>query len=131
MDYSPSMLAAAEEALAPMGERVGLMTADLAQPEWVASVSGYFDAVVSGYCIHHLPDERKREIYDEIFQRLAPGGVFVHAEHVASATPALEAPTVDPSSGLVILTNGRRVAVELLGWGVAKVPALVIAILSH
>src|SRR5205823_9928293 len=51
----------------------------------------YFDAVVSGYCIHHLPDERKREIYDEIFQRLAPGGVFVHAEHVASATPALEA----------------------------------------
>src|SRR5438105_902129 len=91
VDYSPSMLAAAEEALAPMGERAGLMAADLAQPEWVASVSGYFDGVVSGYCIHHLPDERKREIYDEIFQRLAPGGVFVHAEHVASPTPALEA----------------------------------------
>jgi SAM-dependent methyltransferase len=91
VDYSPSMLEAAREALAPYGDRMALVTADLSQPEWVAAVSGYFEAVVSGYCIHHLPDERKREVYDEIHQRLAPGGMFVHAEHVASATPDLEA----------------------------------------
>jgi SAM-dependent methyltransferase len=91
VDYSPSMLAAAAEALAPLGDRAALVTADLADPDWVGAVSGYFDAVVSGYCIHHLPDDRKQELYDEIHQRLAPGGVFVHAEHVASPTLAIEA----------------------------------------
>lgn len=106
VDYSPAMLAAAQEALAPYGERVALVTADLSTPEWVASVSGYFDAVVSGYCIHHLPDERKQEVYDEIYQRLTPGGVFVHAEHVASATPALESLFNDAMSEH--LYHGRR-----------------------
>jgi SAM-dependent methyltransferase len=48
------------------------------------------DLVISGYAIHHLPHERKRELYGELFQLLQPGGGFVNLEHVASATPALE-----------------------------------------
>src|SRR5713226_9276451 len=43
VDYSPPMLAAAGEALAPMEDRVAFVTADLARPEWVSAVSGYFD----------------------------------------------------------------------------------------
>jgi tRNA (cmo5U34)-methyltransferase len=31
-----------------------------------------------------------RELYQEIFDLLAEGGTFVNAEHVASATPAIE-----------------------------------------
>lgn len=46
-----------------------------------------FSAVVSGFAIHHSEDERKREIYAEVFGMLEPGGVFVNIEHVASATP--------------------------------------------
>jgi len=42
-----------------------------------------FDAVVSGYAIHHQPDRRKREIFREVFRLLNPGGVFVNIEHVA------------------------------------------------
>jgi hypothetical protein len=41
---------------------------------------------VSGFSIHHQPDERKRQIYTEIFDLLASGGMFINMEHVASPT---------------------------------------------
>ena len=47
---------------------------------------GPADAVVSGLAIHHLPDERKRELFGEIHALLAPGGVFANLDLVSAAS---------------------------------------------
>ena len=85
VDFSPPMLAAARERF--QGQ-AWFVDHDLSDP---LPELGAFDAVVSGFAIHHLPDGRKRALYAEVFELLEPGGVFLNYEHVASATPALAA----------------------------------------
>lgn len=90
VDFSPPMLARARERLLPLAARASVCEGDLASPTWRRGLAGPFDVVASGFAIHHLPDARKRALYGEIHELLAPGGLFVNLEHVASATPRVE-----------------------------------------
>lgn len=87
VDFSEPMLAACRTKLT--SRRAMTFLLDYGKPAWVKAVAGTgpFDAIVSGFSIHHQPDRRKRALYREIFRLLAPGGWFVNIEHVAPANP--------------------------------------------
>jgi tRNA (cmo5U34)-methyltransferase len=86
LDFSPLMLEQARTRLARFGDRAITVETDLSSPAWRPVAPGDFDAVLSGFAIHHLPHERKRALYTEIHALLLPGGVFLNLEHVASQT---------------------------------------------
>jgi tRNA (cmo5U34)-methyltransferase len=88
-DFSEPMLDQARVSLKEFASQLEFLNVDYADPAWVKTVqhAAPFDAIVSGYSIHHQPDARKREIYAEIFGLLKPGGWFVNVEHIAPATP--------------------------------------------
>ncbi len=86
-DFSEAMLEQAREQLKEYAGQLAFENVDYGDPAWVNRMQMYgpFDAIVSGYSIHHQPDARKREIYQEIFSLLKPGGWFVNIEHIAPA----------------------------------------------
>lgn len=88
VDFSETMLDAAKKRLKDNGGNAQFVSADYSDPAWVDAVQddAPFDVIVSGYSIHHQPDETKRRVYREIFSLLSPGGAFIHTEHVASAS---------------------------------------------
>ncbi len=85
IDFSPTMLNAAGQRFDGSG-RIDVIEHDITQP---LPPIGTFDAVVSSFAIHHCSDERKRELYKEVFGLLKHGGVFLNLEHVASPTERL------------------------------------------
>ena len=88
VDFSEPMLAAARTRFASRFDAVRIVAVDYSDPGWTSQVAADapFDVVVSGFSIHHQPDDRKRRIYRECFRLLAPGGVFLNLEHVASGS---------------------------------------------
>jgi len=85
LDFSPPMLERLKTTFA-WDARVQVVEHDLENP---LPDLGTFDAVVSSFAIHHVPHERKRTLYGEVWELLEPDGVFCNLEHVASPTTGL------------------------------------------
>jgi ubiquinone/menaquinone biosynthesis C-methylase UbiE len=87
-DFSEAMLEAARKRFSAAGLPADFVLADYGVPSWTRSVAEWspYDAIVSGFSIHHQPNDRKLAVYREIFGLLNPGGVFVNIEHVSSPT---------------------------------------------
>jgi len=83
VDFSEPMLAGVGERLDDPNGRWRTVRGDLSDPGWRAGLpGGRYGAAVSGLAIHHLPAERKRTLFAEIFQLLEPGGLFVNLDYV-------------------------------------------------
>ena len=86
LDFSPVMLDRLRARFSS-DDRVTVLAHDL--DDVLPQALGTFDAVVSSFAIHHVTHERKRALYEEIYEKIRPGGVFCNLEHVASPTDAL------------------------------------------
>ncbi len=85
-DFSAPMLEAARKRFESSSSKVQIVKADVSERDWLVEVGGYapFDVIVSSYAIHHLTNERKRALFDEVFEMLAPGGIFINIDRIAS-----------------------------------------------
>ena len=93
VDAAPSMLAEARKRLAPLGERVSFVEADLGRPLPIEQV----DAVFSTATFHWVPD------HDALFGNLA-------------AVLRSAGPLVAQCGGKGNVESVRRIASELTGW---------------
>ncbi|VAX20648.1 hypothetical protein MNBD_NITROSPINAE02-1521 [hydrothermal vent metagenome] len=92
IDFSETMITAANKKLAGHEAGFELLQGDFANKSWldVAAGKAPYDLIVSGLAIHHQPHKRKKELYKEIFDLLTPGGLFLNLEHVAPEDPWVE-----------------------------------------
>lgn len=90
-DYSSQMMEEGSRALAPYEGRYRYVEIDLDAGRWPAELAGELQAVISSLCVHHLPDQRKQRLFEEIFERLTPGAWYLNYDPVAADEPAVEA----------------------------------------
>jgi SAM-dependent methyltransferase len=89
-DFSPSMISEGGRQLAAFAGRFRYVEFDLAGGDW-SDLPDSVDAVVTSLCVHHLPDERKRTLFGEIYEHLVPGGWYLNYDPVTATDPAVEA----------------------------------------
>jgi SAM-dependent methyltransferase len=72
-------------------KRTAVINTDFATSAWIKGIEMEkpFDVIVSGFAIHHQPDERKRNLYAEIYGLLKAGGIFLNLDQVSSATHSI------------------------------------------
>jgi SAM-dependent methyltransferase len=90
IDLDFMLLPLARERLAPWGERVGLIEADLRTEGWVTEVREPVHAIVSATALHWLSAAELAQLYQRLGRVLRPGGVFLNADHVGSTAPQLQ-----------------------------------------
>ena len=89
-DFSPQMMEEGQRVLAPYDGRYTYVELDLESGVWPDAIPATMSAVVSSLCVHHLPDERKRQLFSEILARLSPGGWYLNLDPVTSEDPGVE-----------------------------------------
>ncbi|MDH5561714.1 MAG: methyltransferase domain-containing protein [Deltaproteobacteria bacterium] len=86
-DFAPEMLQTAHDRLKKTDYEYEILLSDYSSPSWLRPFSKLkFDVIISGFSIHHQPDERKKILYNEIYGLLVSGGIFINIEHVASTS---------------------------------------------
>lgn len=90
IDHSKPMIEQARNHMEDCKERCEIILGDFSDDFGQYARHESADCIVSGYAIHHLPNAKKKKLYQEIYKTLAPDGIFINIEHTASATPEIE-----------------------------------------
>jgi len=90
LDASEAMLKLGEKRNANLRNRIRFVQASLEAVDWVKSVEGTFDAVISARALHHFTENQRRKyIFQEVFILVRPGGCFINADNVRAQTKSL------------------------------------------
>jgi ubiquinone/menaquinone biosynthesis C-methylase UbiE len=92
LDFSEPMIKAARTKCREYENRVEFVIQDLSSSSWADSLNEYlpFDLVISGFAIHHLDNESKKRVFEDVFNKLLkPGGIFLNLDQVASSSEEL------------------------------------------
>lgn len=89
-EYSPQMMTEGRRALSDYRGRFTYVEFDLAQGDWPAEIPTDVPAMISSLSVHHLPDRRKRALFTEIWQHLAPEGWYLNYDPVTTDDPVVQ-----------------------------------------
>jgi tRNA (cmo5U34)-methyltransferase len=94
LDYSPRMVQFAQDKITTAGYQqqwTGIQAdfGDWANNPEKFDIGSGFDACVSSLAIHHLDDEMKLKLFQQIAAKLTPNGCFWNADPTLSESPAL------------------------------------------
>lgn len=87
VDQSEPFLAIAERRLQRFADRVKFVVSRL-QNNWSAKLQNKPQAIISTSAIHHLEPNEKRALYQQVFDGLAPGGLFLNGDEVRPPSDA-------------------------------------------
>jgi tRNA (cmo5U34)-methyltransferase len=87
LDGSPTMLAKTRATCADHLDRLELREFDLAARDW-RQVQPAPDAICSSLAVHHLDSDGKRQLFEDLYATLRPGGIFVLADLIRPASDA-------------------------------------------
>src|SRR5437868_5911369 len=89
-DFSDAMMTVGRENMRRFGDRFRYVRWDLNDDHWPAELNGPWNLIVSSLAIHHLTDERKIQLYRQVFHQLTPGGWFVNVDQVCAPDAAAD-----------------------------------------
>lgn len=82
IDISSEMLAVAKQRFA------GLSNFEFKEQDFSTEpITGKYDIIISALAIHHLEDEHKAILYQNIYNAMNAGGIFINADQVEGRTP--------------------------------------------
>jgi len=90
LDCSDAMLKqlSSELTLVNTGKtKQNVVLADYSKNDWLCAMPEHsqFDAIVCGFSLHYIPDDRKQAVYRDIFDLAAPGSRIIILEHIKPA----------------------------------------------
>jgi tRNA (cmo5U34)-methyltransferase len=86
VDLAEKLLETAQKRFAAFDSQFAYCAADY------RDLSGFeaFDLVISSLSIHHLADDEKAALFQQVFNHLNPGGVFLNIDQVKGPTPEIQ-----------------------------------------